>query len=205
MTAGTAAGGRNHRSEWFGSASGMSHTRSTYPQYAGAPMIEELTMTWKTFHSRGEILRDGDRHREHPPRRPPAHRRRRRRPRPSPTTWSCSGPCSSSGTPAWPATSSASSSSSRSTSPLAVATAWGSACDELPGVRLVLDHYRAEPIDEAMARAMAKATAQGARPARRDGRPGRHRRRRGRGRRRPDRRRASRSAPAPCTAVSRPW
>ncbi|MFB9313389.1 hypothetical protein [Nocardioides plantarum] len=42
--------------------------------------------------------------------------------------------------------------------PLAVATAWGSACDELPGVRLVLDHYRAEPVDDAMAHAMAKAT-----------------------------------------------
>ncbi|MDO9455470.1 hypothetical protein [Nocardioides sp.] len=42
--------------------------------------------------------------------------------------------------------------------PLAVATAWGSACDELPGVRLVLDHYRAEPDDAAMAQAMAKAT-----------------------------------------------
>jgi hypothetical protein len=42
--------------------------------------------------------------------------------------------------------------------PLAVATAWGRACDELPGVRLVLDHYRAEPVDDAMAAAMAKAT-----------------------------------------------
>lgn len=42
--------------------------------------------------------------------------------------------------------------------PLAVATAWGNACDELPGVRLVLDHYRAEPLDDAMAQAMAKAT-----------------------------------------------
>ena len=42
--------------------------------------------------------------------------------------------------------------------PLAVATAWGSACDELPGVRLVLDHYRAEPVDEAMAQVMARAT-----------------------------------------------
>lgn len=42
--------------------------------------------------------------------------------------------------------------------PLAVATAWGNACDEMPGVRLVLDHYRAEPLDEAMASAMAKAT-----------------------------------------------
>ncbi|WP_148615760.1 hypothetical protein [Nocardioides rubriscoriae] len=42
--------------------------------------------------------------------------------------------------------------------PLAVATAWGDTCDELPGVRLVLDHYRAEPVDDAMAQAMGKAT-----------------------------------------------
>ena len=42
--------------------------------------------------------------------------------------------------------------------PLAVTTAWGAACDELPGVRLVLDHYRTEPVDDAMASAMAKAT-----------------------------------------------
>jgi len=42
--------------------------------------------------------------------------------------------------------------------PESVAVAWGNACDELPGVRLVLDHYRAEPIDEATAAAMAKAT-----------------------------------------------
>lgn len=41
---------------------------------------------------------------------------------------------------------------------LAVATAWGNACDELPGVRLVLDRYRAEPADDAMARAMTVAT-----------------------------------------------
>ena len=37
--------------------------------------------------------------------------------------------------------------------------AWGHAADELPGVRKILDHYRAEPTDEAMATAMAKATA----------------------------------------------
>lgn len=42
--------------------------------------------------------------------------------------------------------------------PLAVVTAWGKACDELPGVRMVLDHYREQPVDDAMARAMAKAT-----------------------------------------------
>ena len=41
----------------------------------------------------------------------------------------------------------------------AVEVAWGHAADELPGVRKILDHYRAEPIDEAMATAMAKATA----------------------------------------------
>jgi len=41
----------------------------------------------------------------------------------------------------------------------AVEVAWGHAVDELPGVRLILDHYRAEPVDEAMATAMAKATA----------------------------------------------
>ncbi|MEO9326226.1 hypothetical protein ABFT23_22240 [Nocardioides sp. C4-1] len=40
----------------------------------------------------------------------------------------------------------------------AVTTAWGAACDELPGVRLVLDHYRAEPTSDAMAVAMATAT-----------------------------------------------
>ncbi|WP_139977766.1 hypothetical protein [Nocardioides litoris] len=42
--------------------------------------------------------------------------------------------------------------------PLAVATAWCEAREELPGVRLVLDHYRAEPVDDAMARAMTIAT-----------------------------------------------
>jgi hypothetical protein len=41
----------------------------------------------------------------------------------------------------------------------AVEVAWGHAADELPGVRAILDRYRAEPTDEAMARAMAKATA----------------------------------------------
>lgn len=42
---------------------------------------------------------------------------------------------------------------------LAVETAWGAAADELPGVRRVLDHYRSEPLDAAMAQAMTKATA----------------------------------------------
>lgn len=41
----------------------------------------------------------------------------------------------------------------------AVIAAWCSACDELPGVRDVLDHYRAEPTDDAMAAAVARATA----------------------------------------------
>lgn len=41
--------------------------------------------------------------------------------------------------------------------PGAVVTAWGNAYDELPGVRAVLDHYRDEPLDDAMAGAMAKA------------------------------------------------
>lgn len=42
----------------------------------------------------------------------------------------------------------------------AIERAWGETADRLPGVRLVLDHYRAEPVDDAMARAMTKATAQ---------------------------------------------
>jgi hypothetical protein len=41
----------------------------------------------------------------------------------------------------------------------AVEVAWGHAADELPGVRQILDHYRAEPTSDAMATAMAKATA----------------------------------------------
>ncbi|MEJ7834308.1 MAG: hypothetical protein WKF79_15445 [Nocardioides sp.] len=40
----------------------------------------------------------------------------------------------------------------------AVGNAWSEAADELPGVRVVLDHYRAEPLDAAMAEAMHKAT-----------------------------------------------
>ncbi len=40
----------------------------------------------------------------------------------------------------------------------AVEAAWGAAADDLPGVRRILDHYRAEPLDEAMAEAMNKAT-----------------------------------------------
>ena len=41
----------------------------------------------------------------------------------------------------------------------AVEAAWGAAADDLPGVRRILDHYRAEPLDAAMAEAMSKATA----------------------------------------------
>lgn len=40
----------------------------------------------------------------------------------------------------------------------AVEIAWGNASDELPGVRAILDRYRTEPLDQAMATAMAKAT-----------------------------------------------
>lgn len=41
----------------------------------------------------------------------------------------------------------------------AVTHAWGEAADEMPGVRILLDRYRAEPLDEAMGAAMTKATA----------------------------------------------
>jgi hypothetical protein len=41
----------------------------------------------------------------------------------------------------------------------AVLEAWHAAADELPGTRLVLDHYRAEPLDPAMARATATSVA----------------------------------------------
>ncbi len=41
----------------------------------------------------------------------------------------------------------------------AVTEAWHAAADELPGTRLVLDHYRAEPLDEAMAAALATSVA----------------------------------------------
>lgn len=40
----------------------------------------------------------------------------------------------------------------------AIERAWGETADKLPGIRLVLDHYRAEPLDDAMAAAMTKAT-----------------------------------------------
>ena len=41
----------------------------------------------------------------------------------------------------------------------AVEVAWSNAADELPGVRKILDHYRSQPTNVAMASAMAKATA----------------------------------------------
>ena len=39
----------------------------------------------------------------------------------------------------------------------AVVTAWQDTADEMPGVFAIVDHYRAEPLDEAMADAMAKS------------------------------------------------
>jgi len=41
----------------------------------------------------------------------------------------------------------------------AVVDAWHAAADELPGIRAVLDHYRAEPADEPMATALATSAA----------------------------------------------
>ena len=41
----------------------------------------------------------------------------------------------------------------------AAVRAWYATTDELPGTRLVLDHYRAEPRDEEMAEALAISTA----------------------------------------------
>lgn len=41
----------------------------------------------------------------------------------------------------------------------AVINAWHSVADEYQGVRLILDHYRSAPIDDAMATAMRKAVA----------------------------------------------
>jgi hypothetical protein len=37
--------------------------------------------------------------------------------------------------------------------------AWCATCDELPGIRMVLDRHRAAPLDDAMARASATAAA----------------------------------------------
>ncbi|QZY28392.1 hypothetical protein [Nocardioides coralli] len=41
----------------------------------------------------------------------------------------------------------------------AVVTAWQATADELPGIRAILDHYRDQPVDAAMAEAMRTATA----------------------------------------------
>ncbi|HEY0952289.1 hypothetical protein [Nocardioides sp.] len=41
----------------------------------------------------------------------------------------------------------------------AVVTAWQATADELPGVLAIVDHYRAEPHDPAMAEAMTKSAA----------------------------------------------
>jgi hypothetical protein len=41
----------------------------------------------------------------------------------------------------------------------AVVTAWHATADELPGTRLVLDHYGTEPLDETMATALATSSA----------------------------------------------
>lgn len=41
----------------------------------------------------------------------------------------------------------------------AVVDAWRATASELPGIRAIVDHYREEPLDEAMARAMDKAVA----------------------------------------------
>lgn len=40
----------------------------------------------------------------------------------------------------------------------AIERAWGETADTLPGIRLILDRYRVEPLDDAMAEAMTKAT-----------------------------------------------
>ncbi|MCR1782169.1 hypothetical protein KVF89_06460 [Nocardioides carbamazepini] len=39
----------------------------------------------------------------------------------------------------------------------AVAIAWSNTAHELPGVRMIIDHYRTHPLDDAMASAMAVA------------------------------------------------
>ena len=40
-----------------------------------------------------------------------------------------------------------------------VATAWRRPAEELPGIRAILDHHRAFPVDAAMGEALARATA----------------------------------------------
>ncbi len=41
----------------------------------------------------------------------------------------------------------------------AVATGWARTAEELPGVRMILDHYRAHPTDDAMAQAVVRSTS----------------------------------------------
>ena len=41
----------------------------------------------------------------------------------------------------------------------AVVAGWARTAEELPGVRLILDHYRANPVDDAMAQAVVRMTA----------------------------------------------
>jgi hypothetical protein len=41
----------------------------------------------------------------------------------------------------------------------AVATGWARAAQEMPGVRLILDHYRSHAVDDAMAQAVARMTS----------------------------------------------
>jgi hypothetical protein len=41
----------------------------------------------------------------------------------------------------------------------AVVAAWRATASDLPGIRAILDHYRDHPVDEAMADAVARATA----------------------------------------------
>ncbi|KRF17635.1 hypothetical protein ASG90_04500 [Nocardioides sp. Soil797] len=41
----------------------------------------------------------------------------------------------------------------------AVVTAWRATADELPGIREIQDHYRANPVDDRMAQALNKAAA----------------------------------------------
>lgn len=41
----------------------------------------------------------------------------------------------------------------------AVATGWARARQELPGVRMIIDHYREHPVDDAMAQAVVRAAS----------------------------------------------
>jgi hypothetical protein len=40
-----------------------------------------------------------------------------------------------------------------------VTTGWARSAEELPGVRMILDHYRSHPVDDAMAQAVARMTS----------------------------------------------